>query len=128
MVVRDYMSVPPITLTTDDSYHAALRLLQENRLHHVPVVDHRKALVGILAERDLLLAAARYMHNPVDVNEVMHRDVVTAMPETPLSEAATLMTTHKIGSLPVVDAEDKLVGIITETDILRAFIDLLART
>ena len=78
-------------------------------------------LVGILAERDLLLAATRYLQAPVEVAEIMHRTVVTATPEMPINEAARLMAEHSIGGLPVLENGKDVVGIITETDILRTF-------
>jgi len=119
------MSTPPITIGPDSVYHKALKLLQANGLHHLPVVDTHGKLVGIIAERDLLLAASHYVQNPVDVAEVMHREVITATSDMQMAEAATLMVDHKIGSLPVVDAERRLVGIITESDVFRAFIEVL---
>jgi acetoin utilization protein AcuB len=125
MQVSDCMSTPPITIGPDSVYHKALKLLQANGLHHLPVVDTHGKLVGIIAERDLLLAASHYVQNPVDVAEVMHREVITATSDMQMAEAATLMVDHKIGSLPVVDAERRLVGIITESDVFRAFIEVL---
>lgn len=125
MRVRDRMSTPPITIGLDSVYHTALVLMQENQLHHLPVVDAQARLVGIVAERDLLLAASRYVQSAIDIGELMHREVITATPETHMQEAATLMLEHKIGSLPVVDADLRLAGIITETDVFKAFIDLL---
>lgn len=125
MQVRDRMSTPPITVGVDSVYHKALKIIQEHQMHHLPVVDAHGKLVGIVAERDLLLAAAHYVQNPVDVGEVMHRDVITATPDMLMEDAAKLMLSHKIGSLPVTDAEQHLVGIITETDVFKAFIDVL---
>jgi CBS domain-containing protein len=125
MQVCDCMSTPPITIGSDRVYHKALQLIQAHGLHHLPVVDAHGKLVGIIAERDLLLAALHYVQNAVDVAEVMHRDVITATPDMLMEEAATLMFNHKIGSLPVVDAERRLVGIITETDVFKAFVAVL---
>lgn len=125
MYVHERMSTPPITVTADSVYHKALKLIQDYRMHHLPVVDVYGKLVGIVAERDLLLAASHYVQNPVDVGEIMHREVITATPGMLMQDAATLMLEYKIGSLPVVDAEQQLVGIMTETDVLRAFVDLL---
>jgi acetoin utilization protein AcuB len=98
--------------------------MQDNALHHLPVLDTGGTLVGILAERDLLLAATRFLQSAIEVGEVMHRNVVTAAPDMPITDAATLMVRHKIGGLPVVDGDRELVGIITETDILKAFVDV----
>jgi len=126
MFVRQHMSVPPITIRADADYRAALALMQEHAVHHVPVLDPDGALAGILAERDLLLAASRFLQAGVDVGDVMHRDVVTVTPDTPLEAAAALLARHKIGGLPVVGARGEVVGVITETDMLVALMDVLA--
>lgn len=122
MLVRDHMSARPVTIRSDADYKSALRLMQEHALHHVPVLDDKKHLVGIVAERDLLLAATHHLQAVVEVGEVMHRDVVTTTRNAPLSEAAALMVDHRIGGLPVLDAKQRVVGVITETDIFRAFV------
>lgn len=122
MLVRDHMSARPVTIRSDADYKSALRLMEEHALHHVPVLDDKKHLVGIVAERDLLLAATHHMQAVIEVGEVMHRNVVTTTPKAPLSEAAALMVDHRIGGLPVLDARQRVVGVITETDIFRAFV------
>ena len=124
MIVRNYMSSPPVTIQSDDSDHTALRLMAKHTIHHIPVVTSDGQLVGILAERDLLLAASRYLQTKVDIEEVMNRDVVTATLDLPLTEAANLMVAHRIGCLPVVDTAQQVVGIITEIDLLRAFVEM----
>lgn len=126
MLVRDRMSVPPLTVRTDADYQVALTLMQQHAVHHVPVLDDAGALAGILAERDLLLAATRYLRTGVDVADIMHRDVVTVTPRTGLARAAALLVRHKIGGLPVVERGGRVVGVITETDLLGAFVELLA--
>jgi acetoin utilization protein AcuB len=124
MLVRDRMSVHPVTIRADVDYKTALKLMQNHALHHVPVLDGTDRLVGIVAERDLLLAAMHYLQSAIEVSEVMHHDVVTATPDMPISKAAMLMVKHKIGGLPVVDGTQGVVGIITETDIFRAFVEM----
>jgi acetoin utilization protein AcuB len=125
MVVSQHMSVPPITIRADADYQSVLALMQEHAVHHVPVLDPDGALVGIVTERDLLLAASRYLQAHVDVGDIMHRDVVTVAPDTPLQQAAALLARHKIGGLPVVAADGRVVGVITETDLLVALVDAL---
>jgi acetoin utilization protein AcuB len=117
------MSTHPVTVRSDADFKAALMLMQEHSLHHVPVLDAARKLVGIVAERDLLLAATRHLQAAIEVGEVMHRSVTTARPEMPIAEAATLMVEHRIGGLPVVDADERVIGVITETDIFRAFVE-----
>lgn len=124
MQVCDRMSTRLVTVRSDADYKKAIRLMQDNALHHLPVLDTGGTLVGILAERDLLLAATRFLQSAIEVGEVMHCNVVTAAPDMPITDAASLMVRHKIGGLPVVDGNRELVGIITETDILKAFVDV----
>ncbi len=122
MLVRNHMSTPAVTIASDADYKTALRLMQENGMHHVPVVDAAGRLVGIAAERDLLRAATHYLQAAVEIGDIMHRGVVTVSPETPITRAAALMVEKRIGGLPVVDESDGVIGIITETDIFRALV------
>ena len=122
MLVRDCMSAHPVTVHDDADYKVALKLMQDHALHHVPVLDERENLVGIVAERDLLLAATHHLQAAVDVGDVMHRGVITTTADAPVDEAAALMVDHRIGGLPVLDAASRVVGVITETDIFRAFV------
>ncbi len=119
------MSKPAVTIASDADYKAALKLMQENALHHLPVVDAEGNLVGMAAERDLLLAASHYLQSAVEIGDIMHRGVVTVPPEMPVSEAASLMIDKRIGGLPVVDEGEGLIGIITETDIFKALVKSL---
>lgn len=128
MLVRDHMSTPVVTVRPDADYKMALKLMQDNALHHLPVVDAGGNLVGIAAERDLLLAAARYLQSAVDVADVMHRGVVTATPDMSVAQAASLMVGRRIGGLPVVDSTKQVVGIITETDLFKALVASSAQT
>ena len=88
-------------------------------IRHLPVVDEDDRVVGILSNRDVLGALGESKGLGVLVNQIMTRDVYFVHPETRGCEATALMLDHKIGSLPVVDRERRLVGILTETDILR---------
>jgi len=119
------MSKPAVTIASDADYKTALKLMQENALHHLPVVDANGNLVGIAAERDLLLAATHYLQSAVEIGDIMHRGVVTVSPEMPVTDAASLMIDRRIGGLPVVDKAEGLIGIITETDIFRALVKSL---
>ncbi|MCB9138758.1 MAG: CBS domain-containing protein [Caldilineaceae bacterium] len=124
MLVRDRMSSPAITVAPGESYHAALKLMQDKNAHHIPVVENN-AVVGIVAERDLLLAAVNFMQADVDVAEIMHAPVVTIGPEASVIDAARIMAKNRIGGLPVVDGSG-VVGIITETDVVNVFVAMMA--
>lgn len=123
MLVRERMSAPAVTVSRDTDYQQALQLMQEKRLRRLPVVDRERRLVGIVAERDLLLAATRYPRAGVDVGEFMATDIVSATPDMDIGAAARLMLEHRVGGLPVLEG-GALVGIITESDIFRRFVEL----
>jgi len=101
--------------------------MREKDLHHIPVINDDNAVVGILTRRDLQIAAQHFKEAPVEVSEVMHSPVVTISPGELLSEAAKQMIDNRIGGLPVLDTNDQVVGILTETDLLRALIDQLGK-
>jgi acetoin utilization protein AcuB len=127
MRVENYMSIAPITIRDDAVYWKAFNIMQEKDLHHIPVVNENNALVGLIARRDLQIAAMHFKEVPVEVSEVMHSPVVTISPGELLSEAAKKMIDKRIGGLPVLDTNGQIVGILTETDLLRALIDQLGK-
>ncbi|MEZ4734427.1 MAG: CBS domain-containing protein [Caldilineaceae bacterium] len=123
--IHERMSSPPITVQADSSYQRALRLMDDHQLHHLPVVNATGQLVGIITERDLLLAASHYGSADIEVAEIMHKGAVTASPAMTIAQAAELMLQKRIGGLPVVNEQQHVVGVITETDLLRAFVEML---
>jgi acetoin utilization protein AcuB len=123
MLVRNRMSRPAVTIRQDADFQKALALMQEKKLRRLPVVDDDGQLVGIIVERDLLVAAMRYLQSRVEVGDVMTRNVVSVGPDTDLNEVARMMLERKIGGLPVVE-HGRLVGIITESDIFKRFVEL----
>ena len=128
MIVSKHMSAPPITVSHDTDYKTAIGLMQKHRIRRLPVLDAHGALAGIVAERDLLVAADHYLSSPVDVAQIMTRQVVTVGVGTPVVDAATVMIERKIGGLPVVDGGGALRGIITETDLFKVLASLLQRS
>jgi acetoin utilization protein AcuB len=127
MRVEGYMSHAPITVRDDTDYWEASRIMQQKNLHHIPVVDQDDSIVGILTLRDLKIAATHFGDAHVEVSEVMHRPVVTVTPDDLLADAAAQMVDNRIGGLPVIEAGGRIVGILTETDLLRALIDQLGK-
>jgi len=123
MLVRNRMSGPAVTVRQDADFQKALALMQEKKLRRLPVVDDDGQLVGIIVERDLLVAAMRYLQSRVEVGDLMTRNVVTIGPDADLNEVARTMLERKIGGLPVVE-HGRLVGIITESDIFKRFVEL----
>jgi acetoin utilization protein AcuB len=123
------MTRDPITVRPDSDPMAASMVLKFRGFRHLPVADVDGKLVGIVDRADLELflseaGAPGIMQRQHRMDQVMTHAVVTAPPDCPLEEAASLMVEHKIGSLPVVE-EEQLVGIITETDILKRFAAVL---
>ncbi len=136
MIVEEVMSRDPYTATVTTSVRQGLRMLAEADIRHLPVTE-KHALVGIVSDRDLrsvlpspLLAidhtqeVERALAQPIA--NVMNSDVVFVHPESELGEAVDLMLEHKIGAIPVVEADSlKLVGIVSYVDALRVARDLL---
>jgi CBS domain-containing protein len=131
--VRDVMSPELVTLSLGEHLDLASDIMHLGRIRHMPVVSGDR-LVGILSQRDLFRAAVssvlafrpsaeREWLAKIRVEEVMVKQVYTAQPEWTIGEAVQLMLDKRIGCLPVVE-NDRLVGLLSETDCLR----LLART
>ncbi|MGQ9689427.1 MAG: CBS domain-containing protein [Desulfobaccales bacterium] len=127
MKVKDLMVKEVATLDVDDELSLANDIMRLGRIRHLPVVSGDN-LVGIISERDLFrssLAQAlgyrnqetREVMKTLRIKDVMVKEVVTVTPDTELLEAVSLMVRRKIGCLPVVQ-DNKLLGLITETDIL----------
>ena len=135
MLIRDRMSKHPITVTADVHIDEALKVMRDNKVRRLPVVDKDGRLVGIVSEMDLLYASPspatslsvyeiHYLMARITVQDVMTKEVVSIEEDTPLEEAARIMVDNKIGGLPVV-RDGTLVGIITETDLFKIFLELL---
>jgi CBS domain-containing protein len=132
--VRDIMTAEVTTLLRNDKLTLADDIMNLGRIRHLPVLaDDGQELVGIVSQRDLFRGALahalgygqhaqRKIFDTLSVKQVMSSDVVTTTPDTPLAEAARILTERKIGCLPVVEG-GRLVGIVTETD----FVALVAR-
>jgi acetoin utilization protein AcuB len=134
MLVREQMTLNPVTIAPEIPVPDALRLMRERRIRRLPVIDKHGQLAGIVSEKDLLNASPSpatslsvweitYLLAKLAVEKVMTREVITVSEDTPIEEAARIMADHKIGGLPVM--RDKvLIGLITETDLFRIFLQL----
>jgi len=123
MLVTDYMSRPVLTAQPQTEFHLAHELMRHRNIHHLPVLEGGR-IVGIVAERDLLLAAAHFGSAHVPISEIMRAPVERVSVRSTLMSAARRLVVKRIGSLPVVDARGQLVGIITETDIFKAMAEM----
>lgn len=135
MLVQERMSRPVITIHPDKPIMEALELMQQEHIRRLPVVNHKGHLVGIISKSDILHAApsdasslsvweVNYLISKITVKKVMTSEVITITGDTPLEEAARIMADHKVGGLPVLHKQE-VVGIITETDLFKIFLEML---
>ena len=135
MFVRDRMTRNPITIAGDITVMDALNLMKAKNVRRLPVVNKDGRIVGIVSEKDLLYASpspvtslnvweVREMLHLLTVNKIMNTKVITINEDAPLEDAAVIMSANKISGLPVTRGES-LVGIITETDLFKAFLKLI---
>ncbi len=134
MLVKKRMSSPVITIEPNMPIMEALDLMKSKGIRRTPVMKDGR-LVGIISDKDLLNAAPsdatslsvwelNYLLARITVGEVMTKDVITINEDTPIEEAAYLMAANKIGGLPVM-SNGYVVGLITETDLFRIFLELM---
>ena len=131
MLVRDVMQSQVVTIAPQTTLPEAVRLTRQRGIRHLPVLEGGE-LVGIVSDRDLKQAMASpatsleareltYLLDRLTMAEVMTRPVITVAPMVPVEEAARVMVREKISALPVTE-EGRLVGIVTETDVLELFV------
>ncbi|OGP89304.1 MAG: hypothetical protein A2157_10375 [Deltaproteobacteria bacterium RBG_16_47_11] len=138
--IKEMMRKNPITINSDASFYEARALIRDKGIRHLPVVDREGHLVGLVTDRDIREAAPsvattlsvhelHYLLGKLKVSAFMtpKDKLITISSATMIEEAVQLMHDHKIGCLPVVDG-NKLVGLITETDVLALFVDLFGLT
>ena len=131
MLVQDVMQPHPVTATMETRLPDLVRLLQRRGFRHLPIVDAGK-LVGIVSDRDLKQSmtsaalategtARDRLLDDLTAGQIMARALITIGPMSGVEEAAGLMATRKISAVPVVEG-DRLVGLVTETDVLQLFV------
>jgi acetoin utilization protein AcuB len=134
MLVKKRMTHDPVVVSPRHSLADALRLTRERRIRHLPVVDGG-VLVGIVSDRDVRTALPSPITEPdaervafldrTPVEAVMKRDPDSIGPLDTVEDAAKLMRRRRIGALPVVDAHGAVLGILSESDVLDAFVEIL---
>ena len=134
MLVREWMSSDVIAIDENTSMMKALHIMKENRIRRLPVLA-RGALVGIVSDRDLKEASPSkattldvhelyYLLAEIKVKEIMTKNPLTIHPDDTVERAAVIMLENKVSGLPVVDEKNELVGVITQSDIFRAFVNI----
>jgi CBS domain-containing protein len=125
--VEDLMSRAVISLKPTDTIDVAKLDMDIAAIRHVPVVDAHNRVVGIVALADVLAAFTRAPDRPVPIANVMQTEVVTIHRKMPAYDAVRTMLERKIGALPVLGDREEIVGILTETDLLRVAEEALRR-
>lgn len=134
MLVKDWMTKDPVTITDETSMMKAIHMMKERRFRRLPVLRDGK-LVGLVTDRDLKEASPSkattldvhelyYLLAELQIKEIMSRNPVSVSPEDTVEHAAQLMLEKTISGLPVVEDDGHLVGIITQSDVFKAFINI----
>lgn len=134
MYVKQFMTSQVFTVSPEDNVADTMALMREKKINRLPVIQKGK-LVGIVTDGDLRevspspattlsIFELNYLVAKTKIKDVAVKKVITCSPDTKIEDAAVLMRDHGIGSLPVLE-NDKLVGIITETDIFDTFLDIM---
>ncbi|TGB04038.1 acetoin utilization AcuB family protein [Halobacillus salinus] len=130
MLVEEIMKTEVITLQRNDSVEMALKLLHENHIRHIPIVDEENEVIGIVSDRDVRDASPSIFDEDVNAKELQHpiesimtTPVITVHPLDFVEEVASIFYDHEIACVPVT-RNDQLVGIITEKDMLYTLIQL----
>jgi len=134
MLVKDWMTKDPVTITDETSMMKAIHMMKERRFRRLPVL-HEGKLVGLVTDRDLKEASPSkattldvhelyYLLAELQIKEIMSRNPLAVSPEDTVEHAAQLMLERTISGLPVVNATGHLVGIITQSDVFKAFMHI----
>jgi acetoin utilization protein AcuB len=124
MKIQSLMIKNPITIGPNTSVGEAIELMKANSIRHLPVVTRGKRLEGFLTLADLKQGLIPSMLGDVSLDDLIIKNPITVSPDDDIEFAAQLIYNHKIGGMPVVK-DGKLVGIVTATDMLRTFIDMM---
>jgi acetoin utilization protein AcuB len=130
MIIEEIMKKDLITLTKTDTIHAAVKIIKEKRIRHIPVVNEQFELVGLVSDRDIREAAPSIFRTEEfkedlqkPISTIMKTDVITGHPLDFVEEVGTIFYENHISCLPIVK-ENRLVGIITGTDLLHCYVEL----
>jgi acetoin utilization protein AcuB len=135
MLIREWMTQDVITVKVDTSMMKASKMLKENNIRRLPVVDDQGKIIGIVTDRDIKEASPSkattldvhelyYLLSEIKIKDIMTKNPFCVNVNGTVEKAAVVMREKKVEGLPVVDDDDKVVGIITETDIFNVMIDI----
>jgi len=135
MLIGNWMTKTPISVNPETSMMRAAKTIKDKAVHMLPVVDAENKVVGVVTDRDLKEASPSkattldvhelyYLLSEIKVKDIMTSKVYSLTPADTVERAAVLMRDKRIGGLPIVDAENRLVGVITESDVLDVLIQI----
>lgn len=135
MLVQEWMTKEVITITPDTSMMKASRLMKEKAVRRLPVVDEASRVVGIVSDRDIKDASPSkataldmhelyYLLSELKIKDIMTKKTVCARQRDSVEGVALIMMEHSFGGMPVVDEDNKIIGIITESDIFRVLVSI----
>ncbi len=133
MLIENWMTKDVVTLTPETSMMKASKVMKEKRISRIPIVDEKGVLLGIVSDRDIKDASPSkattldmhelyYLLSEIKLKDIMTKKVVTIRPAETVERAAVLLLENNIGGMPVVDEANKVVGIVTDSDIFKALI------
>lgn len=133
MIIETIMTKNPITTTPETSISDAAALMKSEKVHRLPVLDRNERLIGVISEKDILLAAPssastlsqyeqNYLLNKLTVKKIMSRNPITISKNATVEEAATLMVDDDLSCLPVVEGEH-LIGIVSKSDLFKMLLE-----
>ncbi|MFC4321107.1 acetoin utilization AcuB family protein [Litchfieldia salsa] len=130
MILEDIMKKSVIAVSPLEPIKSALSLMNQHHIRHIPIIDSNQKIVGIISDRDIRDVSPSIFHQDEHLEDlekpvqtIMTKDVITGHPMDFVEEAAVIFFDHKIGCLPI-EKDNKLVGIVTETDILYTLVQL----
>lgn len=135
MLITLRMTKNPIVASPEMKIHQASNIMKQHKIHRLPVLDSNKKLVGVLSEKDIMLAAPssattlsayeiNYLLDKLTVEKIMSKNPVTVQVNTSIEEAAHIMVDHDFSCLPIMDG-DTLVGIVTKKDIFKMLLEMM---
>lgn len=135
MLIREWMTTAVISAKEDASMLKVQKLMQEHGIKRIPIVDNEMKLIGIVSDRDIKEASPSkattldihelsYLLSELKIRDIMTKNPVCVSPMDTIEQAALIMLEKKLTGLPVIDWEHKLVGIITEADIFKIFVEI----
>ena len=137
-IVKDFMSTKMVTCRKSDSLKFALNLMTQNKVSRLVVTDENGVVIGLITTNTLLIHSDYFtkgntrsrdylvpLNNEVIVSDLLEENLITIMEDEDLAKAASLMIKYKISGIPVLDSKQNLIGLVSKTDVVKAFSDVV---